>query len=66
MDELCKIGTRKKIFLKLKSNKKHAGFGLYLNYIMEPKKNIYNLSLKSLFKNNEDVDWFHVKGIQQK
>jgi hypothetical protein len=68
----CKIGTRKKIFLKLKSNKKHAGFGLYLfklhNGTITKEKHIQFVSeMKSLFKNNpiqnenEDVDWFHVK-----
>ena len=72
MKSSCKIGTRKKIFLKLKSNKKRAGFGLYLfklhNGTITKEKHIQFVSdMKSLFKNNpiqnhnEDVDWFHVK-----
>jgi hypothetical protein len=68
----CKIGTRKKIFLKLKSNDKMGGFGLYLfklhNGSINKEKHIQFVSkMKTLFKqnpiqnHNEDIDWFHVK-----
>ena len=68
----CKKGTRKKIFLKYKSNRKIAGFGLYLfklhNGTISKTKHIQFVKhMQTLFQNhpiqneNTEVDWFHVK-----
>lgn len=68
----CKKGKAKKIYLKLRSTKKIAGFGLYLfniyenNISLKQHKNFIK-KLQKLFKNekiynhNEDVDWIHLK-----
>jgi hypothetical protein len=69
----CAIGRdRAKIFLKLKSNEKIAGFSTYLMGIFSgnitlDKHKIFVNAIKYTFKDkpiyihNEDVDWFHLK-----
>jgi hypothetical protein len=69
----CEIGTRKKIFVKYKSNKQVAGFGIYLWMILggeitEPMHKEFVKRLQYVFKkdiiiHNEDVDWFHLKDL---
>jgi hypothetical protein len=66
----CDIGTKKKIFVKYKSNNHVAGFGVYLLMMMageitlEKHKEIVKLLQKTLSNviiHNEEVDWFHLK-----
>lgn len=68
----CNIGTNTKLFYKLKSNDRIAGFAVYimalhLGIINEEKHKLFITALQKTFgKNkirvhNEDVDWFHLK-----
>ena len=67
----CDWGSTR-IFVKLKSNKKIAAFGLYLDKLIKgkisKKKHIEFVSLmkeimgnKPIQIHNEEVDWFHIK-----
>jgi len=67
----CSIGTNTKIFVKLKSNKKKAGFGIYLDKLIKGKINktkhgefvdllqrvMGNIPIRI---HNTDVYWFHL------
>jgi len=65
----CDIGTKKKMFIKYKSNSYVAGFGVYLLMMMageitvEKHKEFVKLlqTFKKVIIHNEEVDWFHLK-----
>ena len=70
----CKIGSREKIFMKIKSNEKIGGLGLYLLYlnlgIISKEEHIKFIKIskkifgrKEIFNDNRDVDWFHLKSL---
>jgi len=71
----CQLhNTHKKIFYKLKSNTKIAGFGIYLYHLIHNKitlkqhinfinhlKKIMNKD--KVYIHNQEVDWFHIKSF---
>lgn len=72
----CNVGSKDKVFVKYKSNKNVAGFGVYLLRILmgdiDKEKHLEFVKvLKDTMKDNPvmidntDVDWFHLKSVDQ-
>ena len=72
----CGQGTKQKVFVKYKSNKNVAGFGVYLLRILmgdiDKEKHLEFVKVlketmtdKPIMIDNRDVDWFHLKSVEQ-
>jgi hypothetical protein len=70
----CDIGSSTKMFVKLKGTKRHAGLGSYIYALSigQVTKEHHKLFVHELMRlmqdkniliHNEEVDWFHLKGI---